>query len=161
MISFDLKCDGGHVFEIWFRSSADYERQRAERQISCPYCGVHDVSKAVMAPAVGAKGNQRSKVQPVEAASEPQPVAAMPNGQSSDQIKLLISKLAEAQSRALAHSQWVGAAFAERARAMHYGEAEQAAIHGTASLQEAQAMAEEGLSIAPLLVPIAPPDQTN
>jgi len=161
MISFDLKCDGGHVFEIWFRSSADYESQRAGRQISCPYCGLQEVSKAVMAPAVGAKGNQRSKARPVEGASESQAVAAMANGQSSDQIKLLISKLAEAQSRVLADSKWVGAAFAERARAMHYGEAEQAAIHGTASPQEARAMAEEGLSIAPLLVPIAPPDQTN
>ena len=28
MISFDLKCGHGHVFEVWFRSSADYEGGR-------------------------------------------------------------------------------------------------------------------------------------
>ena len=161
MISFDLKCDGGHVFEIWFRSSADYESQRASRQIVCPYCGGQDVSKAVMAPAVGAKGNRRSEVLPVDTPSPSHAVATIPDAQSIHRIKALINELAEAQTRALADSQWVGAAFTERARAMHYGEAEQAAIHGTASLEEARAMAEEGLAVAPLLVPIAPPDQTN
>lgn len=161
MISFDLKCDGGHVFEVWFRSSADYESQRAARQIACPYCGEQEISKAVMAPAVASKGNRRPDVLPAEAASPSQPIATMPDAQSIHKIRILMAELAEAQSRALADSQWVGPAFAERARAMHYGEAEQTAIHGTASLQEARAMVEEGLSVAPLLVPIAPPDQTN
>jgi len=161
MISFDLKCDDGHVFEIWFRSSADYESQRAARQIACPYCGGTEVSKAVMAPAVGAKGNRRPAGLPASAPAASQAVATMPDAQSARRIKALMSELAEAQARALKESQWVGTAFAERARAMHYGEAEQAAIHGTASLQEARAMVEEGLAVAPLLVPIAPPDQTN
>lgn len=161
MISFDLKCDDGHVFEIWFRSSGDYESQRAARQIACPYCGGQAVSKAVMAPAVGAKGNRRPEALPANAASASQAVTTMPDAQSLHRIKALMNELAEAQTRALEQSQWVGGAFTERARAMHYGEAEQAAIHGTASLQEARAMVEEGLSIAPLLAPIAPPDQTN
>ena len=57
MISFDLKCAGDHVFEIWFRSSADFDSQREAGQINCPICGQSDIAKAVMAPAVGAKGN--------------------------------------------------------------------------------------------------------
>lgn len=65
------------------------------------------------------------------------------------------------QADALKDSQWVGGAFPERARAIYYGEAEPATIHGTASPQEVRAMAEEGLAVAPLLVPVAPPDQTN
>jgi len=157
MISFDLKCDGGHIFEIWFRSSADYDKQQAARQIACPYCGAQEISKAVMAPAVGAKGNRKPEPHPSESTTTSRAVATVPD----PQIRELMSRLAEAQSRALADSQWVGAAFAEQARAMHYGEAEQTAIHGTASLQETKAMMEEGLSVAPLLVPIAPPDQTN
>jgi len=44
---------------------------------------------------------------------------------------------------------------------MHYGEAEQSIIHGTANPQEARAMMEEGLPVAPLLVPVIPPDQVN
>jgi len=161
MISFDLKCDDGHIFEIWFRSTADYEMQRDARQIACPYCGAQEISKAVMAPAIGAKGNRKSEAPSSDPAATSRTVATTPDAQIIPQIKELMNRLAKAQSRALEDSQWVGAAFAEQARAMHYGEAEQTAIHGTASLQETRAMMEEGLSVAPLLVPIAPPDQTN
>src|SRR3546814_10518072 len=60
MIVFDLKCyDRGHVFEGWFGSSADYEKQRASGMIACPVCGDTQVRKAVMSPAVSAKSNQR------------------------------------------------------------------------------------------------------
>lgn len=161
MISFDLKCDGDHVFEVWFRSSADYESQRAAGQLLCPHCGTRDVTKAVMAPAVAAKGNRRREKLPALAAASGTPLATLPDDEAGQRIKALMRELADAQTQALKDSQWVGAAFAEQARAMHYGEAEQASIHGTASLQEARAMVEEGLSVAPLLVPIAPPDQTN
>lgn len=159
MISFDLKCAGDHVFEVWFRSSADYESQHAAGQLLCPYCGMRDVTKAVMAPAVAAKSNRRREKLPVP--SPTRPLATVPDDEASQRIKTLMRELADAQTQALKDSQWVGGAFAEQARAMHYGEAEQANIHGTASLQEARAMAEEGLSVAPLLIPIAPPDQTN
>jgi len=158
MISFDLKCAGAHVFEAWFRSSADYDRQRAAGQIPCPVCGDVDVAKAVMAPAVAAKGNQRTA-----AAGRPDDVAlSVPAEPPSDaRIKALMSALAKAQAQALETSQWVGASFADKARAMHYGEADQAAIHGTASPDEARAMIEEGVPVAPLLVPVVPPDRAN
>jgi hypothetical protein len=155
MISFDLKCAGGHVFEIWFRSSSDYERQREAGQIGCPTCGVQQVEKAVMAPAVAAKGNQRAA-----AAAVPEQYLAS-GGESGEQIRELMNALADAQAKALKESQWVGDKFADQARAMHYGETENAPIHGTANLREARAMMEEGLAVAPLLVPVIPPDQTN
>ena len=59
MIVFDLKCNSaGHVFEAWFGSSEDYEAQRSRGLVQCPFCADPDVEKAVMAPHVGAKGNQ-------------------------------------------------------------------------------------------------------
>src|SRR3546814_2063882 len=71
MIVFDLKCyDRGHVFEGWFGSSADYEKQRASGMIACPVCGDTQVRKAVMSPAVSAKSNQRdtgASIQPLNA----------------------------------------------------------------------------------------------
>jgi hypothetical protein len=44
---------------------------------------------------------------------------------------------------------------------MHYGDAEAQPIHGQASPEEARALAEEGVAIAPILFPIAPPDEVN
>ncbi len=156
MISFDLRCAGDHVFEIWFRSSADFDRQREAGQIGCPICGDSDVAKAVMAPAIGAKGNRRRMSAPSD-----QYLAAGSPADVPEQIRSLMNAMAQAQAKALETSVWVGDTFAEKARAMHYGETDNAAIHGTANAQEARAMIEEGLAIAPLLVPIAPPDKMN
>lgn len=158
MISFDLKCDNGHIFEGWFRSSADYETQRTAGQVACPICGDHEVVKAVMAPAVATKGNKRT-----EAGSLPSSQSGAPafKEATAQKIMTLLEEVAKSQAASLKDSLWVGAAFTEQARAMHYGEADHAIIHGTANAQDAQAMMEEGLSVMPLLVPIAPPDQIN
>jgi hypothetical protein len=44
---------------------------------------------------------------------------------------------------------------------MHYGEREHATIHGQATPDEARALADEGVPIAPLPFPVAPPDELN
>lgn len=59
MIVFDLKCAHQHIFEVWFRSSADYERQKINGLLSCPICGDQDIKKSIMAPNVSLKSNQK------------------------------------------------------------------------------------------------------
>jgi hypothetical protein len=44
---------------------------------------------------------------------------------------------------------------------MHAGEEDHAPIHGQSTLAEAQALVEDGVPIAPLLVPIVPPEALN
>ena len=154
MISFDLKCGLGHVFEAWFRSSADFETQQGGGLIGCPVCGNADVAKSVMAPAVAAKGNQRAE-------PAAQPMVAAGNDVDEKRLKEMLGALAEAQAKMLEQSEWVGDRFADKARAMHYGEMEQAAIHGTTNPDEARAMMEEGLAVAPLIVPVVAPDKMN
>ena len=142
MIVFDLKCGAGHVFEAWFGSSADYTDQQARGLVDCPICGDRSIKKAVMAPAVAAKGNRQQDMTP----------AAM---------KAAMAALAAAQGKALEGSQWVGAAFAGRARAMHAGEEDQAPIHGQATIAEARALVEDCVPVAPLPLPVVPPDACN
>ncbi len=143
MILFDLKCGGGHVFEAWFKSGASYEDQRAAGLVTCPVCGDSDVGKAVMAPNVGAKGNR--------AAATPGPAA----------LKAAIAALASAQAEAIKESRWVGTAFADTARAMHSGDTPTTAIHGQATREEAKALVDEGVPVAPLLIPVVPPEAVN
>jgi len=76
-------------------------------------------------------------------------------------MKKALEKLAKAQAKALESSTWVGDKFAEKAREMHYGEADEAPIHGRATRDEAEDMMAEGISVAPLLVPVAPPEELN
>ncbi len=155
MIVYDLACTHGHRFEGWFGSSADYEYQHARGLLACPACGVSEVSKAPMAPAVPAKGNQRQEV------LAPEPARPMANMPMPPQVQQALAALAKAQAEALKNSTWVGGKFAEESRAMHYGEREEAPIHGQATLAEAKALIEEGVPVAPLPFPVAPPDKLN
>ena len=152
MIVFDLACADGHRFEGWFASTDSFVEQRTRGLLDCPHCGSSDVEKAPMAPAVGAKGNTR-----VPSSERKLPVT----DKLPPEVAKAMRSLAEAQARALRNSTWVGDKFAEESRAMHYGEREHASIHGQATREEAIALIEEGVSVAPLPFPVAPPDELN
>ncbi len=154
MIVFDLCCDGGHRFEGWFGSSDDFAAQQAGGLVSCPLCGSEAVDKAPMAPAVPRKGNRQPAV-------VPQGKQAMASGPMPPEVAEALHKLAEAQPKALRNSRWVGDAFAEQSRAMHYGERDHETIHGQATPDEALALFEEGVAVAPLPFPVAPPEDLN
>lgn len=164
MIIFDLICaDGQHRFEGWFGSSNDYAEQQASGLLDCPVCGSKNIAKAVMAPNLGRKGNQN----PVAARAvddRPIPRTKMPvisKEAVPAEYREMIGKLAKAQDKMLANSEWVGDKFADRARDIHYGDADEKPIHGTASQEEVADLAEEGIAALPLPLPILPPESKN
>ena len=154
MIVFDLACDGGHQFEGWFGSSADFTGQQARGLVACPQCGSTAVAKAPMAPALARKGNQQ--LVPTTPGK-----AAMARGPMPPEVAEALGKLAEAQARALKDSKWVGDGFAEQSREMHYGERDAEIIHGQATADEARELYEEGIPVTPLPFPVAPPEELN
>lgn len=146
MIVFDLRCQPvGHVFEAWFGSSADYRDQQGRGLVSCPICGGGEVEKAPMAPAVPKNG---------------EPSVGAP-GADPETMKQVLAALAATQRRMIARSDWVGDRFADEARAIHLGEADARSIHGRASRAEAESLAEDGIPVAPLLFPVAAPDEEH
>lgn len=164
MIVFDLKCAGqGHIFEAWFGSGGDFEDQKARGLLACPVCGDGDVGKAVMAPAVSAKGNRRPDAALPVPASGPAPSAPVPMGSAVDPARMqaMLHALAKAQGDMLKDSTWVGRDFAEQARAMHYGEQDRQSIHGEVAPEEARALIDEGVEVAPLPLPVVPPQAKN
>jgi hypothetical protein len=133
MIVFDLHCrDGGETFEAWFRSTADYEQQREAGLVQCPVCQSANVDKAPMAPRVPRKGSDSP-----------------------------IARLAAVQAELLKDSRWVGDEFTDTARAMHSGEIEREQVHGNATLEQARSLADDGIPVAPLPLPVVPPSQVN
>lgn len=166
MIVFDLSCrDGGHRFEAWFRSSEDFARQQDLGLLACPECGSAAIEKATMAPAVGRKGNQGPVARAESRASDTPPAvrpgARGPVAKVTPEMQAALTALARMQHEALAKSRWVGGDFAEEARAMHYGERDAEPIHGEASGAEVAELLDEGVEIAPLPFPVAPPDALN
>ena len=149
MIIFDLRCTpAGHVFEAWFGSSGDYAEQQARGLVSCPICGAAEVEKAPMAPAVPKKGS--------EAAPATNLIASDPAS-----VKQMLGALAAMQRKLVESSDWVGDRFASEARAIHLGEADARSIHGRATREQAVSLAEDGIPIAPLPFPVAPPGEEN
>lgn len=133
MIVFDLQCrDDCGTFEAWFQSSMDYDEQRLAGLVQCPVCHSTDIEKAPMAPSVPRKG-----------------------------VSGGLAKLAALQAAMLQNSRWVGDDFTSTARAMHAGEMEAAQVHGNATLEQAKSLIEEGVPVAPLLLPVTPPNQIN
>lgn len=155
MIVFDLCCAAGdHRFEAWFASSDSFAEQQARGLINCPVCGDDAVTKAVMAPRLGAKSNQQLAV-----AARPESTAG--NEASPELVRKLLADIAAKQAEMLPQSRWVGREFADAARAMHEGRAAEDLIHGQASPDEVQALRDDGIAAMPLLVPVVPPETAN
>ncbi|MEQ8412637.1 MAG: DUF1178 family protein [Erythrobacter sp.] len=165
MIVFDLHCEAGHRFEGWFGSSTDFDSQCQRGLVTCPECGSGDIAKAPMAPAVPAKGNSacaQLREQParnIEAPSDGGQTVS--NREMSAEVQAAMKHLATVQAKVLEKSRWVGDAFTEQSRAMHYGERDAAPIYGSASLGEAKELIDEGVPVTPLPFPVAPPDEVN
>ena len=162
MIVFDLECAGGaHRFEGWFKSSDDFARQHSRGLVACPQCGSADVSKAPMAPRLSRKGNQIVATTPVAAAPTPEKPQVFASAKLPPEAIAAMHALAAIQAEAIKDSRWVGDKFTDQSRAMHYGDADHAPIHGRATREQAQDLLDEGIMVAPLLIPIAPPDEIN
>ena len=166
MIVFDLECaTGAHRFEGWFKSSDDFASQQDRGLVACPHCGSAQVAKAPMAPRLSRKGNQAVALRPAgpSAAREktPEKSEVVSSPDFPPQVVAAMHALAAIQAEALLTSRWVGDKFADRSRAMHYGDAEHATIHGQATREEARDLLDEGIMVAPLLIPVAPPDEIN
>lgn len=135
MIVFDLQCaDSGDVFEAWFRSTADFDEQSDRGLVQCPICQSTRVAKAPMAPRVAAKSSAGTST---------------------------LAQLAAFQAAVLKDSEWVGDRFADEARSMHLGEAQARPVHGSATAAEAKSLIDEGVPVAPLPLPVVPPDRVN
>lgn len=143
MIRYALVCDGGHKFEAWFSNSDAYDDQRKRRLVECPKCGTTKVSKQITAPAVS--GTKKSK-------------AARSKVSTKDKSPEAV--FAEVASKVREHIQdtheYVGDRFADEARAMHDGEAEERPVWGEASVEDVKDLADEGVEATPLPEPFAP-----
>ena len=141
MIVFDLGCENGHRFEGWFASSEDFEHQTSRKLVSCPSCGNSSVSRLPHATHI------RTAVKERAPGAEP----ASPGAQQYSNVGAdLLSKVIE---HVISHTEDVGSAFPEEARKIHYREASERRIRGTASREEVAALREEGIEVVALPVP--------
>ena len=148
MIRYSLRCAKDHGFESWFKGDEAFAALQAAGQVSCPVCGSTSVEKGLMAPAV----------RPARTAAAAQPEASGRPDLSAPGSELE-AKLAELRRQVEENSEYVGMNFAAEARAIHAGDAPGRPIYGEAKPDDARAMIEEGLPVAPL--PFLPARKVN
>lgn len=141
MIRYALRCPDGHDFESWFRDSAAFDQLNAAGQVACTVCGATRVEKTLMAPAVsGTKKKQRQQQRKKHKDEAPLSSPATP-------AEMVLKRLREHLRK---NSHYVGGEFAAEARRIHDGEADDRSIWGEATLDDARALFEDGIEVAPI-----------
>ena len=143
MIRYALKCSNDHGFESWFQSAAAYDSLRAAGMVSCAVCGDGVIEKSLMAPTVRPARS---------AAGVPERPLSAPGSEVEAAIRALRKQVEE-------NSDYVGMNFATEVRAIHAGDAPERSIWGETRPEEARALIEDGLPVAPL--PFFPTRKTN
>ena len=164
MIKYQLICDKSHEFEGWFGDSAAFESQQESGFLTCPVCESADVRRALMAPNLASPKTRKTDLaecqpaappssQPQQQAPQqgpqqaPQQVSAALPPAAARKMQELISEMRALQTKIREECRDVGDGFAEEARKIHYGEAEPEGIYGQATVEEREALDEEGIEI--------------
>ena len=136
----DLRCANGHGFEGWFGSEDDFLDQNGRGLVECPMCADRVVSRLPSAPRLNLSGAREPAAPPAKV----EPAAA--------DLQALWMQVVR---HAIENTDDVGERFAEEARRIHYGEVDARGIRGVASMQEREALHEEGIEVMSLPIPPA------
>ena len=140
----NLRCAHGHLFEGWFGSEEDFLGQNGRGLVACPMCADQVITRMPSAPRLNLSGARQAP-----AAEAPVPSTAMVKPAAGDLQALWL----KAVRHVIDNTEDVGPRFAEEARRIHYGEAEQRGIRGQATAEERAALADEGIEAMPLPLP--------
>jgi len=143
MVIYNLRCAKKHQFEGWFPSFEDYQKQAEKKQISCPTCGTTRVEKLPHACAVHVK-----KEQPTVEKNRPERTVS--KSLTATEFKEMLIRVHHYVNE---NFEDVGTRFAEEARQIHQGKAEERPIHGTATPEERNDLTDEGIPFATLPKP--------
>lgn len=143
LIVFDLICDEQHQFEGWFRNSEEFETQLETGLLTCPMCGSEHVTK-LLSP---------SRLNLGKAEKQSLDLLAIQN--DAQQLLSRINKYINS------HFENVGDDFADEARKIHYGETDERNIRGSATIDEAHELYDEGIDIFPIITTDDDKDKLN
>ena len=130
MIKYNLKCDNNHEFESWFSDSNEFNKLNKKKLLECIYCSSRKIQKSIMSPMVsGTKLNE-------------------------DKINLLDQKLLSEKDQLIKlrehiekNFEFVGDKLSQKVREVYYDKRTKKSIYGTATTEEREELAEEGIDL--------------
>ena len=130
MIKYNLKCHKNHEFESWFSSSEEFEKLVKRKLLECIYCSSKNIDKSIMSPMVT---NSKSKNEEFNIM-----------GQDLKNHKNNLLKLRKYIEN---NFDYVGKDFSKKVREIYYDDKNNKAIYGTATSEEREELANEGIDL--------------
>ncbi len=143
MIVFELICPDHHRFEGWFSSGGDFDAQKGRGLLECPVCGHSGIEKL---PTAKIRRQESASAPAAESAPVPASVPAAAAAPGMPTLQQVMDFM-------LVNTENVGKNFVEEARKIHYKEAPERHIRGTATREQAEELIDEGIPVMPLPVP--------
>ena len=143
MILYDLRCSQDHTFEAWFKDSSTYDQQAKRGDVECPICSDTSVEKAIMAPRLSSATRKKGIVH-----DGPVPRTGPGKERASEVAREFLDAVGKIQKHVEENCEDVGDNFADEARAIHYGDAEERGIYGEATETEVENLVEEDIPVS-------------
>tara|TARA_B100000767_G_C19556539_1_gene447210 strand:+ start:185 stop:607 length:423 start_codon:yes stop_codon:yes gene_type:complete len=130
MIKYNLKCNNSHEFESWFADSNEFEKLNKKKLLECIYCSSKNIKKSIMAPMVSSSKSKGGHL-------------IFSEKKFLDEKNKLL-KLREFVEK---NFEFVGDKFSEKVREVYYDKKTKKSIYGTATEEERDDLAEEGIDL--------------
>ncbi len=130
MIKYNLKCSNNHEFESWFSNSEEFDKLNKKKLLECIYCSSKNINKSIMAPMIsGGKSKEDAATFKSERFLS----------QKNDLLKIrdYIEK----------NFEFVGDNFSKKVREIYYDKQTKKSIYGSATAEEREELAEEGIDL--------------
>ena len=151
---YNLACPHDHRFEGWFASEEDYLAQQGKSMLSCPVCDSAVITRMPSAPHIAKSSSTELAITKPEAENVSSGVVALTGSDHSQLEAQVQAAFLKGMRELMGRSEDVGDSFADEARKIHYKESPERSIRGQTTLDEAEALREEGIDV--LSMPMMP-----
>jgi len=151
---YNLACPLDHRFEGWFASEEDCLAQQEKGMLACPLCDSVEISRMPSAPHIARSvpGKELAPsteltVSKADKGNLSGDVVALTGGDHSHLEAQVQAAFLRGMRDLVGRSEDVGNSFAEEARKIHYKESPERSIRGQTTLDEAEALRDEGIEV--------------
>jgi hypothetical protein len=165
---YNLACPLNHRFEGWFASEEDCLAQQDKGMLACPICDSTEIARMPSAPHIAKSSSNKETTASTELTISPAvatdhssvsgaisgDVVAMTSADHSQLEAQVQAAFLKGMRELMGRSEDVGNSFAEEARKIHYKESPERSIRGQTTLDEAEALRDEGIEV--MAMPMLP-----
>tara|TARA_E500000178_G_scaffold330787_1_gene363009 strand:+ start:82 stop:504 length:423 start_codon:yes stop_codon:yes gene_type:complete len=130
MIKYNLKCHNDHEFESWFSNSKEFDKLKNKKLLECIFCSSKKIDKSIMAPMISNLKNKDYQYDILD-----------------KDLQIKKNKFAQLRKYIEKNFDYVGKDFVKKVREVYYDKKTNKAIYGTATSEEREELAEEGIDL--------------